>query len=889
MKYRALLLAAALTACSNSQATILGFGQLGGNNTTIPKNFGSRATADGNGVVVSNGSTPNIEIAWDVNGQTNNGNPASNGWDIHTSTNFTTLEGLTAGGGAWDDEGAIPRVGQLDFGIHTIGFAVDPGAQLVLNSFDFAHTAETAGNTAWDLKLTDSATNTVWSQAINFTNGMAVTVSPSFIGLEGEDYTLTFTRTSESYASNGRHGIDNLSFNQLPDLSNPIGSLVINRSGTNAGTASIQATQAFSFSEYEIRSTVGALNPEEWNSITESGADPTDGWSILNSTPNSLREQDGPTGPNNGLALTAGGQFDLGQAFSILPTFRRDGTTPTNWEDAGFTIYDPSGSLLAVTPTYTGTPVPWGDYNGDLSIDILDWPLFRAGYSGNYTGMSAIEAYLGGDLDGDFDSDIHDFNIFVDLAGGMGALFGTQVPEPSSVALIALAGVVVWAGRRVRGAAALAVLATVALGSTAEAQSQLHFTVAGSTPVTSIPATQQNENANTGPEKMFDDAIVDEAGHVDYDLFFTNYTSAQQFPTGFLGQYAMGAETPGQPDSAVVFMDYGSPISANWFAYSQRTGNNPVADKVGKFEFWFSNTDFAGTAPTTTPDAVFQLQPGDNRINDSLFRPYTLSGDHSGRYVAMRITETAASGALNTTSRIGGHEFRLLQGPSDVVLTVDRSNGAMTLRNNLSGAANIDMNSYTIESVGGALNTSAFNGLRGDAMFSLGNGSGNGWELADNLNPNRLAEAYFTSETTLNAGTGPISLGNAYNNLSGIEDLVFLWSNTAGEVYNARVEYIGTAPGQIGDYNDDGIVNLADYTVWRDNLGASITLPNDSTPGTVTAADYTVWKSNFGAGSPLVGAVASATVPEPSSLLVAISAIVGLIAGVRHRSKITKA
>src|SRR5690606_21468090 len=119
-----------------------------------------------------NGSTPNIEIAWDVNGQTNNGNPASNGWDIHTSTNFTTLEGLTAGGGAWDDEGAIPRVGQLDFGIHTIGFAVDPGAQLVLNSFDFAHTAETAGNTAWDLKLTDSATNTVWSQAINFTNGM---------------------------------------------------------------------------------------------------------------------------------------------------------------------------------------------------------------------------------------------------------------------------------------------------------------------------------------------------------------------------------------------------------------------------------------------------------------------------------------------------------------------------------------------------------------------------------------------------------------------------------------------------------------------------------------------------------------------------------------------
>src|SRR5690606_29055291 len=100
--------------------------------------------------------------------------------------------------------------------------------------------------------------------------------------------------------------------------------------------------------------------------------------------------------------------------------------------------------------------------------------------------------------------------------------------------------------------------------------------------------------------------------------------------------------------------------------------------------FWFSNTDFAGTLPATAPNAVFQLHPGDNRINDSTLRPYTLSGDNSGQFVAMRITETAASGALASTSRIGGHEFRLLQGPSDVVLTVDRSSGAMTLRNNLS-------------------------------------------------------------------------------------------------------------------------------------------------------------------------------------------------------------
>lgn len=70
--------------------------------------------------------------------------------------------------------------------------------------------------------------------------------------------------------------------------------------------------------------------------------------------------------------------------------------------------------------------------------------------------------------------------------------------------------------------------------------------------------------------------------------------------------------------------------------------------------------------------------------------------------------------------------------------------------------------------------------------------------------------------------------------------------------------------GTPGDYNGDGLVNLADYTVWRDNLGASITLPNDSTPGSVTSDDYTMWKSNFGATS-AAGAVARQAVPEPAA------------------------
>ncbi len=66
-----------------------------------------------------------------------------------------------------------------------------------------------------------------------------------------------------------------------------------------------------------------------------------------------------------------------------------------------------------------------------------------------------------------------------------------------------------------------------------------------------------------------------------------------------------------------------------------------------------------------------------------------------------------------------------------------------------------------------------------------------------------------------------------------------------------------------GDYSGNGAVDAADFSVYRDNLGASVVLPNDTTPGSVTAADYAVWQANFGAG-----AASSIAVPEPKTLAI---------------------
>ena len=88
----------------------------------------------------------------------------------------------------------------------------------------------------------------------------------------------------------------------------------------------------------------------------------------------------------------------------------------------------------------------------------------------------------------------------------------------------------------------------------------------------------------------------------------------------------------------------------------------------------------------------------------------------------------------------------------------------------------------------------------------------------------------------------------------------------------------------VGDFNGDGFVNAADYTVWRDTLNASVTPGtgadangNGVIDGPGAGTDYALWASNYGASQ---GAAASLTIPEPTSLVLAA---LGLMAARRRR------
>jgi uncharacterized protein YkwD len=102
---------------------------------------------------------------------------------------------------------------------------------------------------------------------------------------------------------------------------------------------------------------------------------------------------------------------------------------------------------------------------------------------------------------------------------------------------------------------------------------------------------------------------------------------------------------------------------------------------------------------------------------------------------------------------------------------------------------------------------------------------------------------------------------------------------------NVKVDYLALA-GLLGDYNGDGTIDAADYTVWRDAFETGGTLLNDPTGGIASEDDYNYWRANFGMmlGSGSGGSQAAlASVPEPSTLVLAGLLLLGFFSS-RNRA-----
>lgn len=171
-----------------------------------------------------------------------------------------------------------------------------------------------------------------------------------------------------------------------------------------------------------------------------------------------------------------------------------------------------------------------------------------------------------------------------------------------------------------------------------------------------------------------------------------------------------------------------------------------------------------------------------------------------------------------------------------------------------------------------------------------GEGDGQSDEINMYLNPDLADESLNTVGVTADWETRDdplylpgrwigLEVGNASSNrpYSELTFDEFRIGQTWGDV--APISPVSELPG---DYNRDGAVDAADYTVWRDQLGgadeSAIGFNGDG--GGVEPSDYALWRYRFGdAASPL-----NAVAPEPSAAAVFLLATLGGWAVDRRRA-----
>ena len=123
----------------------------------------------------------------------------------------------------------------------------------------------------------------------------------------------------------------------------------------------------------------------------------------------------------------------------------------------------------------------------------------------------------------------------------------------------------------------------------------------------------------------------------------------------------------------------------------------------------------------------------------------------------------------------------------------------------------------------------------------------------------------LSSFTSLTPGSSSYSIYIALNGNWGSGDATVFYDNFRLLNLNAPLT---------GDFNGDGRVDSADYTLWRDSLGSTSNLAADANlNGVVDQGDYALWKKNFGAvGGAGAGARSLSAVPEPGALVLVFAA-----------------
>jgi hypothetical protein len=257
-----------------------------------------------------------------------------------------------------------------------------------------------------------------------------------------------------------------------------------------------------------------------------------------------------------------------------------------------------------------------------------------------------------------------------------------------------------------------------------------------------------------------------------------------------------------------------------------------------------ANLTIMGLGPGRQPNTSVWVDPNNNQSHTGYFG----AGDYIKRWGKNQITDE--NPIFNESDSDLRSKITIFETAADVF-------------------ANVDVISmFTIFDQAPSFEAQVIGGDSGSAVFHKN--ASNQWELIGIVN------TALTFSASQPSDFAPFGGGTSF------ADLTFYRS----EIMNIMAAHPTVLPG---DYNSDGIVDGADYVIWRKGLGT-----------TFGNTGYDVWRAHFGqtgsgagAGSvTATGIVGSSTgglagVPEPATLILAIGAVSPLFLrrrrrGVRH-------